>query len=138
MCLNVKVEKPKQYDGDKAKDLDTWLFQVCEHLELSTVQARGHVPYAASLLRGNAALWWREVCEANRRSATWDDFYRELWEQFRPEDYGRKGRDDVTIRVGDCRRFCVQILCNVSKGSDLSEAEKLDRFVRALVQDILL
>ena len=26
--LNVKVEKPEQYDGDKAKDLDTWLFQV--------------------------------------------------------------------------------------------------------------
>ena len=95
MRLNIKVEKPKQYDGDKAKDLDTWLFQVREHLDLSTVPARGHVPYAASLLHGNAALWWREVCEANRRPATWDDFCRELREQFRPEDYGRRGRDDL-------------------------------------------
>ena len=30
--MNVKVEKPEQYDGDKARDLDTWLFQVREHL----------------------------------------------------------------------------------------------------------
>ena len=44
LCLNVKVEKPEQYDGNEAKDLDTWLFQVCEHLELSTVPIRGHVP----------------------------------------------------------------------------------------------
>ena len=66
MRLNVKVKKPEQYDGDKTKDLDTWLYQVHEHLELSTVPARGHIPYAASLLCGNAALWWREVCEGNR------------------------------------------------------------------------
>ena len=64
--LNIKVEKPDTYDGDKAKDLDTWLFQVREYLALSTVPQRGHVPYAASLLRGNATLWSREACEANR------------------------------------------------------------------------
>ena len=37
MRLSVKVEKPENYDGDKVKDVDTWLFQVREHLELSTV-----------------------------------------------------------------------------------------------------
>ena len=66
MHFSVKVEKPENYDGDKAKDLDTWLLQVREHLELLTVPTRGHVPYAMSLLRGNAALWWREAYEANR------------------------------------------------------------------------
>ena len=35
--LNIKVEKPDTYDGDKAKDLDTWLFQVHEHSALSAV-----------------------------------------------------------------------------------------------------
>ena len=106
--LNVTVEKPKQYDGNKAKDLNTWLFQVREHLELLTVPARGHVPYAVSLLCGNAVLWWREICEANRRPTTWNDFCRELQEQFRPEDYESCGRDDyVTMRqyVRECREF---------------------------------
>ena len=49
MRLNVKVKRPEQYDGDKVKDLDTWLFQVREHLEMSIVPARGHVPYVVSL-----------------------------------------------------------------------------------------
>ena len=112
--MNVKVEKPEQYDADKAKDLDTWLFQVREHLELSTVPARGHVLYAASLLHGNAAWWWREVCEANQRPATWDDFCREFREQFRPKDYGRRGRDDLaTMRQYACA-ITSQILCSDS------------------------
>ena len=124
------------------KDLDTWLFQVRTHLQLSTVPVRGHVPYAASLLCGNAALWWREVCEANRRPATWDDFCRELWEQFRPEDYGHRRRDDLAMMrqyvresfVNFVFRFCATCL----KVPDLSKAGKLDRFVSTLVQEIRL
>ena len=67
--MGVKVEKPKAYDGDKSHDLDTWLFQVREHLNLTVIPERVHIPYVASLLRGNAALWWRETCEGNRRPA---------------------------------------------------------------------
>ena len=138
--MNVKVEKPEQYDGDKVKDLDTWLFQVREHLELSTVPTRGHVPYAASLLHSNVALWWREAYEANCRPATWDDFCRALRDQFRPEDYRHRGRDDLATMwqyeresvVDFVFRFCATCL----KVPDLSEAEKLDHFIRTLVQDI--
>ena len=93
-------------------------------------------------LRGNAALWWREVCEANRRPTTWEDFCRELREQFRPENYGRRGHDDLaTMRqyaresvVDFVFRFCTTCL----KIPDLSKAEKVDRFVRTLVQEIRL
>ena len=52
MRIGVKVEKPENYDGSKGRDLDTWLFQVQEHLQLTVIPVRGHVPYAASLLRG--------------------------------------------------------------------------------------
>ena len=134
--LNIKVEKPDTYDGDKAKDLDTWLFQVREHLALSVLQ-KGHVPYATSLLRGNAALWWREACEANRRRATWEDFCRALREQFRPEDYGHRECDDLAMMWQYERErvayFVFRFRVTCLKVPDLSEAEKLDRFVRALV-----
>ena len=140
--MGVKVEKPEADDGDKSRDLDTWLFQVRKHLNLTVIPRRGHVPCAASLLCGNAALWWRETCEGNRRPATWEDFCRVLREQFRPEDYGRRGRDElaglrqygketVADFVSRFRATCLKI-------QDLSEAEKLDRFVRALIQDIRL
>ena len=95
MQMGVKVEKLEAYNGDKSRDLDSWLFQVCEHLDITVIPERGHVPYAASLQRGNAALWWRETCEGNCRPATWEDFCRVLREQFRPEDYGRRGRDKL-------------------------------------------
>ena len=142
MRIGVKVEKPETYSGEKSRDLDTWLFQVREHLDITTIPARGHVPYAASLLRGNAALWWREVCEGNRRPATWDDFCRMLREQFRPEDYGRRGRDELaTMRQGSRESvadFVSRFRATCLKVPDLAEAEKMDRFVRALVQDVRL
>ena len=93
--MGVKVEKPKAYDGDKSRDLDTWLFQVREHLNLTVIPERGHVSYIASLLHGNAALWWREMCKGNCRPTTLDEFCRVLHEQFWPEDYGRRGRDEL-------------------------------------------
>ena len=71
MRFAVKVEKPDNYDGSKHHDVDTWLFQVQEHLNLSNIPQRGHIAYAASLLRGNAAMWWRELCETNNRLNTW-------------------------------------------------------------------
>ena len=74
MQMGVKVEKPDTYNGDKSHDLDTWLFQVRKHLNLTVIPERGHVPYAASLLRNNVALWWRETCKGDHRPATWDDF----------------------------------------------------------------
>ena len=73
--MGVKVEKPKAYDGDKSRDLDTWLFQVCKHLNLTVIPKRGHIPYAGPLLCGNVALWWREMCEGNRRSTMLDKFW---------------------------------------------------------------
>ena len=56
MHISVKVEKPENYDGSKERDVNTWLFQVREHLDLTVIQEWGHIPYAASLLHGNAAL----------------------------------------------------------------------------------
>ena len=103
---------------------------------------RGHVPYAASLLRGNAALWWRELCQANNRPATWDDFCRLLDEQFRPENYSRRGRDELAdlkqFNRESVADFVFRFRATCLKIADLSEAEKLDRFVRALVPDIRL
>ena len=78
--MGVKVEKPEVYDGDKSRDLDKWLFQVREHLNLTVIPERGHISYAASLLRSNAALWWCETCEGNHCPAMWEDFSRVLRE----------------------------------------------------------
>ena len=46
MRIKVKVENPDNFDGSKTKDVDTWLFQVREHLDLT----------------GNSRTWSHPVC----------------------------------------------------------------------------
>ena len=52
MRIGVKVKKPETYGGKKGRGLDTWLFQVRKHLDITTILARGYVPYVAALLCG--------------------------------------------------------------------------------------
>ena len=95
------------------------------------------VAYAASLLCGNAAMWWCERCESGERAADWPTFCAMLRTQFRVENLARRGRDELASvqqyareSVGDFlfrfRGICLKI-------ADLGEAEKLDRFCRALL-----
>ena len=134
--MGMKVEKPEIYDGAKHRDVDTWLFQVDEHMSLTRVPADSQVGYAASLLRGNAAMWWRELCESGNRLDDWDEFKRSLCRQFRIDNLIRRARDDLyALRQREkepvldflhkFRQVCIRI-------NDLSEAEKLDKFLRAL------
>ena len=142
MRLGLKVEKADMYGGTKGRDPDTWLFQVREHLNLTIIPKQGHVSYVASLLCGNATLWWHKTCEANHRPAMWEDFCRVLCEQFQPEDYSCHGRDELAgmrqygkeSMADFVSRFCATCL----KIQDLLEAEKMDRFVRTLVPEVRL
>ena len=115
---------------------------VQEHLQLTVIPVRGHVPYAASLLRGNAALWWRELCEANNRPTTWDDFCRLLQEQFQPKTYSCHGRDELAdlkkFNRESVADFVFRFRVTCLNIADLLEAEKLDRFIRVLVPEIRL
>ena len=93
--IGVKMERPNYFYGNKDQDVDTWLFQVREHLDIIVTPERGQVPYAASLFRGNAALWWREVCKVNNRPGNWNDFCCAVRNQFRIENLSRRGRDEL-------------------------------------------
>ena len=65
-----------------------------------------------------------------------------LRDQFRPEDYGRRGRDELaTMRQGSRESvadFVARFRATCLRVPDLAEAEKMDRFTRALVQDVRL
>ena len=93
--FGVKMERPEYFEGGKMQDVDTWLFQVREHLDIVMLPEPARVPYAASLFRGNAAVWWREVCTHAHRPATWATFCDEVRDQFRPANWSRRGRDEL-------------------------------------------
>ena len=140
--MGVKMERPEAFDGSKHQDVDTWLFQVGEHLRMLNIPEDSRVPYAASLLRGNAAMWWRERCKSGERAADWPTFCAMLCAQFCVENLARRGRDEpasvqqyVRENVADFlfrfRGICLKI-------ADLGEAEKMDRFCRALLPSVRL
>ena len=141
--FGVKMERPDYFEGGKNQDVDTWVFQVQEHLGLVGIVAEpARVAYAASLFRGNAALWWRERCEQNLRPATWQEFAAALRTQFRPENWSRRGRDELATMYQYSKEsaadFVHRFRATCLKIEHLSEEEKLDRFVRALVNDVRL
>ena len=97
----------------------------------------------ASLLCKNAALWWREQCEANRHPGTWEDLCRVLHEQFQLEDYSplwerRAGRDATIWEKIRGLDFVFRFHTTCLKIQDLSKAQKLDRFICALVPEVRL
>ena len=140
--FGIKMEPPDYFEGGKHQDVDTWVFQVREHLNMTRLPAPTHVSYAASLFRGNAALWWRELCEQGLRPATWDVFVAALRTQFRPENWSRRGRDELATMYQYSKESVADFLhrfrATCLKIEHLSEEEKLDRFVRALVNDVRL
>ena len=138
--MEVKMEKPDSFNGSKEKDVDTWLFTMDEYMTLLHFNAESFVQYASSFLRGNAALWWREVCENDMRPETWEDFKVLLREQFRPDNLYRRARDELAnLRQKEresipnflhkFRQVCMRV-------KNLDESEKLDKFCRALLPHI--
>ena len=109
---------------------------------MARVPVPTHVSYAASLFRRNAALWWRELCEQGLRSATWNEFVAALRTQFQPENWSRRGRDELATMYQYSKESVADFLhrfrATCLKIEHLSEEEKLDRFVRALVNDVRL
>ena len=135
--MGVKMERPEAFDGGKHQDVDTWLFQVGEHLRMLNIPEDSRFAYAASLLRGNAAMWWRERCESGERAADWPTFCAMLRAQFRVENLARRGRDELVSVQQYARESVADFLFRFRgiclKIADLGEAEKLDRFCRASV-----
>ena len=140
--MGVKMERPEAFDGAKHQDVDTWLFQVEENMRMVNVPADRQVAYAASLLRGNAAMWWRERCEAGERAADMLQFTAMLRAQFRVENLARRGRDELASVQQYARESVADFLFRFRgiclKIADLGEAEKMDRFCHALLPSVRL
>ena len=143
--LPLKASKPETFSGSSTQtDVGSWLFQLRQYLLLShkalADQAEGIV-YAASFFRGHAALWWRSQVEANGKVCpylTWESFAEAVKLQFRPVNAVKAARDclasltqqrSVQDYVSQFRILCLQI-------PDISEGEKMDRFVRGLKPQI--
>lgn len=129
--------------GKKGDDIDSWLFSAEEYFDFLHIQDdERRVTIAGMSLQKAAKTWYHSVrgpsVPPERRLTTWHAFKAGLKSQFGPTDPVKFYRDKLAdarqsgpVRDynTDYRQICTGI-------PDLSEAEKLDRYVRGLKKAI--
>jgi hypothetical protein len=132
-----------QLYGKKGEDLKAWLFQAEEQFSLLTLTDDDlRIRIAGMALRGPAKTWYHSVrsdtLPDGERLVTWDAFKTALMEQFSPVEPIKRARDQLADlkQDGSVRDYTSRFrqLCTII--TNISEAEKLDRYVRGLRQRI--
>jgi len=84
---SLKSVKPDTYHGLRevsAPTPDAWLFQMKQYLELHKQNLNQAIHFAATFLRGNALLWWRNIASAAPH--IWTTLATALTKEFQPID----------------------------------------------------
>jgi len=134
-----KTPKLEPFIGKKGEDLTAWLFQAEEQFSLLNITEDDlRIRIAGMAFRGAAKTWYHSVRSPTlpdtERLTSWELFKTALTEQFSPVDPIKVARDQLADlrQEGSVREYTSQFrhLCTAIK--DISEAEKLDRYVRGL------
>jgi hypothetical protein len=88
--LTFKPVRPDIFSGRQDKSsVEAWLFQLRQYFDTCKMRGPVRVTFAASLLRDDAAVWWRNHVEQSDLSheeliTDWEDFKKMLVQQFKP------------------------------------------------------
>jgi plasmid maintenance system killer protein len=132
---SMRLPPLDKYSGNRNDDLLSWLFQVNEQLSLmhDIDNDEKRIVFAGQALTGNAKVWYRAM-RIEKKIKTWEDFEDNLKKHFYPVNPVKQARDQLhnlsqTTSVRDYtatfRHLCAII-------DNISEDEKLDRYVRGL------
>ncbi len=133
----LKPSKPDMYDGRAGTDVDNFLFAVHQYCDLANEPSEtSRITFAASLLKGAAATWWRALAstQPGQLPATWQDFCTLMKAQFQPINSVKIARDKLAVlkQVGSVRDYAFRFRTLLLEIPSMAESEKLDRFVRGL------
>ena len=101
------------------------------------------IPFVASFLTDHAVTWWRHIYMEQERlnpSALWrwNDFNTRIREQFRPITSEQAGRDRLhnLRQTTSAANYINAFQTTVINIPTMSEADRLDKFLRGLKSDI--
>ena len=139
--INIRLKEPDTFFGKLNENVDRWIFQVEQYLRAAgETEDSYRVAFAAALLRGTAAAWWETIVRKNAKDGkdesqcTWDQFVDGLTKAFRAINREDRARDQIAnltqrTSVADYISRFTAIAFDIS---DLSDAEKYDKFFRGL------
>ena len=138
------LPKPEAFSGAsraqdaKAMDVETWVFQFERYVSACNMGLEKYVDYAACLLRGPAAIWWRVRSQNGNLHVTWEQFKAMVIQDFKPVNAAQRARDRVaTLRqTRSATEYCNEFRMAVLEIPDMSESWKLDAFFRGLKPNV--
>src|SRR4051812_5150379 len=140
----IKAAKPPMYSGDIGTDVEAWLFQVGQYAYVANIPEAHRTKWAATYLIGKAATWWRgQVVQhgvANVDGITWDQFHKGMIAMFKPVNAKKIARDKLAAlhQIHSVAKYNFEITQLFLEIGDVSDNEKLDKYVRGLKDKIRL
>lgn len=140
----LKPVAPDTYDGTSAPT--SWLHQLRVYFSAWNMDMKDSAPatrFAASLLRGPAALWWKQHLDATEMNVAarindWETFTNALIARFQTVNATAVARDRLSHlrQIGRVRDFVnhFQRVCSEIPG--ITEDEMMDRFCRGLKRSV--
>jgi hypothetical protein len=135
---NVKASKPKSYNGVQGSDPEVWLFQFNQYADINQLAENDRPKLAATYLEGNAATWWRNLVTQSTNDISWVEFQQELIGTFKPVNAKKIARDRLAVlkQVNSVAKYNFDFTQLCLEINDISESEKLDKYVRGLKDKI--
>ena len=133
----LKLNNPPTFNGKCS--IDGWIFQVENFLKgHSNVDDTQAVKFAASLLEDEASTWWRAQALEEKGflelQSDWTKFKAAIQTYFRPVNAKKQARDKIAElkQRASVKSYANEFRTLLLEIPDMSEDEKLDRFVRGL------
>ena len=81
--FDIKPKDPPVFTGKATDDVEVWVQQVDNYLQLLGGSDAMQVSYVGTLLQGTAQLWFQREGSAGRRPGNWEDLAAALCDRFR-------------------------------------------------------
>jgi regulator of replication initiation timing len=134
----ARAAKPSRYDGSLGSDPTVWLFQFLQYADITNEPVARRPRVASTYLDSKAATWWMGLVaqqpNGDASQITWQMFHDGLIAMFKPVNAKKVARDKLAVLKqthsvvrynSELQQLCLQI-------DDISEAEKLDKYIRGL------
>jgi hypothetical protein len=133
----VKISTPSNFTGNRAVNVDAWLFEMNQYLAVCAVSEDQRLAVASSYLKDSALQWWlgQNRLPEHERPRTWLAFTTALRDRFQPLAASRIARAQLrAIRQGSMNvaEYSNKFYNLVNLITDMGEADQIENFTSGL------
>jgi hypothetical protein len=135
----VKISPPSHYTGNRNVNVETWLFEMNQYLDITSVtKSSQRISVASSYFKESALQWWVNQCHhafSPIDSWTWQQFTTAVRDRFQPLAASRTARAQLrnlrqaNMSVSDYSHKFLQIVQLIT---DMSEVDQTELFIYGL------